>query len=155
MTEALDCIELTMSDARADDHRRNVYLAPRRIVIARRAHGVAMRLTLAPALYRGVVLAPPRVAGEVFRITLAHADPDLSIVLHESRDDGDVIALWRRWSMFFGLPQCCERPCGAIAAWDPMVGAVTCARPAPRRRGALITRRRGRFALRRKTGQPK
>ncbi len=145
------------ADPRADGGVRDVAIDRRDIVIARRLAGVRMRIRLATRAYRGVVLAVAETSGgrALFRISLLHADRDFDVVLHEAFDDRDVLAEWRYWGSFFGLPKFIERDHGELTGADQMIGDVALGHAIPlRRRGAAMSKRRGRLRLRRKMGEP-
>jgi len=73
-------------DARADDAKRTVSVTRDLVVIARRRQGVTMRIALSPKAFAGVRLAPGRGGG--YEVSLAHADPELSVALACSSDEG-------------------------------------------------------------------
>lgn len=153
---------LRTADVRADLRARTVDLGPKQVTIARRLLGIDMRIGVPVHSYNGVSLSltggsdsPESAAtgaAATWRVTLLHRDPDLSVPLAEAQDDSDVIADWRAWSKFFGLPALVELEPGRFqASLDsrPMCGSprTTC-----RRRGAMMTKRRARFLLRRRMG---
>jgi len=144
-------------DARADGGERHVALGSREVLIERSLGGVRMRLRLPTRAYRGVVLSlGEAVSGKVFyRISLWHADPDFTITLEEATDDRDIVAEWKSWAAHFALPKFIERSPGQLEGAETRLGAVAigAARPS-RRRGASISKRRGRLPLRRKPGRP-
>lgn len=158
---------LRTADVRADLRARTVDLGPKQVTIARRLLGIDMRIGVPVHSYNGVSLSltggsdSPESAASgsaatgaaaTWRVTLLHRDPDLSVPLAEAQDDSDVIADWRAWSKFFGLPALVELEPGRFqASLDsrPISGSprTTC-----RRRGAMMTKRRARFLLRRRMG---
>ena len=74
-------------DPRADGRRRGISLSKSLIVIARKREGVAMRITIRPNMFRGVLLRLCRGDdGVVYEVKLVHADPDLSISLASMAD---------------------------------------------------------------------
>ncbi|MDB5648742.1 MAG: hypothetical protein JWL62_262 [Hyphomicrobiales bacterium] len=145
------------ADPRADGAIRHVSFEKDRVVIARRLDGMAMRLGIPCSSFRGVVLAltggldAPR-----FVIRLDHADPELSIVVHDVEDDADVVAEWHAWAALTKLPKFLEREPGLLECGERHLGTLVLG-PAPhmRRRGAIVLRRRPRFLTRRKTGERK
>ncbi|MDO9442575.1 MAG: DUF6101 family protein [Beijerinckiaceae bacterium] len=143
----------TAVDPRADGAVRHIAFQDGRVLIARRVRGVAMRLDIPCASFRGVVLAMEGEDDPVFTIRLDHADPDLSVVVHEAGDDCDVIAQWRAWSTLTGLPKYLERQDGVLVDADIEIGGIYPGKPpAPRRRGAIAVKRRPRFLTRRRMG---
>ena len=97
---------------------------------------------IAPADQNGTVCA---------KLILKHPDEGLSVLLAETGNPEELAALWPAWSKSLGLPMLvCDlggkvKPIEAYSA-RPSAG------PAPRRRMALLTGRRPRFLVRRKTG---
>jgi Family of unknown function (DUF6101) len=140
---------LTRTDARSDDHRREIAFRGQSVVIARRVAGIAMRVRVPLASYRGVALSlTAGGSGEaVHKVELIHRDPDLSIELCEGENAAELAAEWNAWAQSLSLPRLFEgMPGGPQSSEDRKV------LPGPRRRGSLIARRRTRFARRRKMG---
>jgi hypothetical protein len=143
------------ADPRADGAVRRVSVCEGRVMIDRTLDGIAMRLGIPCEAYRGVVLTlegserAPR-----FRLRLAHADDELSVVLHETDDDTQIVALWRGYSDLTGLPRFLERKRGVLESAEIRMGPVVIG-PAPvmRRRGAIAVKRRPRFLTRRRIGE--
>lgn len=140
------CAAITTQDLRADDRRRQVTLGRERVTIQRSFRGIAMRLSVPVATYRGVCMAleASQSGGFTYQIRLDHRDADLSVPLAEAPDDRDIWAEWHSWARFFGLPALVERNEGA-AIWGPNPGLAQ-ARAAARRR---VKRRRPGFMARR------
>jgi hypothetical protein len=140
-------------DARADGGRRMVWLDPRYVTIKRRLQGMKMHLSVPVESYLGVVLAcDERPEGALYRISLAHRDPELCVTLKETCDRPRILDAWRSWAAFFGVPALVE--CAAdeseIAPALPPPSAPAAARALPRR--LTPTAKRGlRRRLRRKT----
>ncbi len=92
-------------DPRADDGRRLILLGRRTITIKRRLRGVKMHVSVPVETYLGVVMAREgQPDGVVYRVSLAHRDPDLSVTLKESRSRGAMVEAWHQWSRFFAAP---------------------------------------------------
>jgi hypothetical protein len=90
----------------------------------------------------------------LFRICLVHADAELSVVLHETPDDADLVAQWRAMATRLRLPRLAETGDGVFEAVDIRLGDLTLGPAATgRRRGAVAIRRRPRFLVRRRVGQ--
>ncbi|MGE3643563.1 MAG: DUF6101 family protein [Beijerinckiaceae bacterium] len=157
------------TDRRAEDNRRTVHFENERIVIVRRIHGVAMRVTMPVNKYDGIgVLAPnPAEGANGFRVMLVHADPDLSVKLYESGNPLMVDAALTEWSAYFGLPVLDGRaPARQSASVERApengdcdasevryCGAVSLGASAGvRRRGGVIAKRRPRLYARRRKG---
>ena len=138
-------------DPRADGRSRRVSLGRDRVVIARRLAGVDMRLSVPVADYRGLALSlETKCDGSVFfRLTLVHADVDLSAIVFETEDDVEIVALWRACARDLGLPALVESEPGLYERADAAGRA-----PPQRRRNATLTRRRPRFLSRRRAGDP-
>jgi hypothetical protein len=145
------------ADPRADGGKRHIEVAKERIVIHRRVNGVAMKINVMAQTFKGVSLRLRATGAEgyTYQLALAHRDGDLTVVLEEAPDNFDIVANWRAWARFFGLPALVERRLGIDELERPMVGAVIANRPSPRRRGKWITARRPRFLVRRKVGEAK
>lgn len=107
-------------------------------------------------LFDGVMvqIMPGREPGAVIaRLILKHADQDLSIVLVETEKPEQLAAAWPAWSRRLDLPMLvCDlggkvKP---IEAFQAMPSGI----PSPRRKLRLLTGRRPRFLVRRRTGAP-
>lgn len=139
-------------DARAEGARRCIEVTPERVVIARRVDGVEMRVALAPANYKGVLLSVLISEGTdfLYQVRLVHADPELGVTLGDCGDETDARALWRRWAATLDLPRLVER---ADCEYE-IDRSQPSASPFERRRGRATLRRRNRFLARRKMGTP-
>ncbi len=134
-------------DSRTDSGTRHVSISVRRIEIERHVAGIAMRLAIPIRAYDGVLLACDEQAEpRLYRISLVHSDPDLSIELHRTVDSPHVLALWRNWAEFFGKPALYGEASGQPQQRRDV------SRPRPRRRGDEIAKRRPRFLKRRRGG---
>ncbi len=92
-------------DPRADDGRRLILLGRRIVTIKRRLLGMKMHLSVPVETYVGIVMAREgQHDGVVYRVTLAHRDPDLSVTLKESRSRSAMIQAWHHWSSYFSVP---------------------------------------------------
>ena len=92
-------------DPRADDGHRMILLGQRCVTIKRRLRGVKMHLSVPVENYLGVVMAHEgRPDGAIYRVSLAHRDPDLSVTLKESRSRAAMIEAWHHWSAYFAAP---------------------------------------------------
>jgi hypothetical protein len=145
----------TQRDRRADGGKRKVKVTRESVVIQRRYAGVAMVIGVPVSAYRGVALVVEAAVdgGTSYRLSLAHADPDLDIVLAETRDSGAVAVDWKYWASFLDLPRLAGEG-GNLAPLELALGAVTSKGALDRRRGAAsVTARRPRFLTRRKQGE--
>lgn len=126
-------------DPRADGGRRMVLLDSRCVTIRRRVQGMKMLLSVPVESYRGVAIGcEKRPEGVVYRISLAHSDPDLCVTLKETCDGAGVLDAWRRWAAFFKSPRLVERAVGEWELVGPAPrGAKAGACPLPRRLTAL------------------
>ncbi len=142
---------LVQRDQRADEGKRQVRVTRNDIVIARRFAGIAMMVSVPVRAYRGVALAVETAAegGAAYRLSLAHNDPDLDIVLAETRDSAAVAADWKYWSAYLDLPRLSEED-GKMLPIEAPKGASLAIE---RRRNAAVFKRRPRFLARRKTGE--
>jgi hypothetical protein len=76
------------------------------------------------------------------------------VTLAETGDDSDILAVWKSWSAFLGVPKLVERAPGRIEAADRRIGALVLGdRLVLRRRGAAMNARRSRRRLLRKPGR--
>jgi hypothetical protein len=141
---------LTRSDARSDDHCREVAFRGQSVVIARRVAGIAMRVRVPLASYRGLALwlAEEGQAGAVHKLELVHRDPDLSIPLFEAEDATAAAVEWDAWAQSLSLPRLFGCAPGQLEPTPTSAATL----PLPRRRGSLVGRRRTRFSRRRKIG---
>jgi len=141
---------LVQRDRRADGGARRVRVTRSDILIARRFGGVDMMITVPVPAYHGVALdvREDRDGAPSYRLSLAHRDSDLDIVLAETLDGGEAAAEWKYWAAFLGLPR--------LALEDGEFAPVDAAAPAQanvqRRRDVNVMKRRPRFLSRRKTG---
>lgn len=130
-------------DDGADAGMREVELHPDHVVLRRRVAGIAMRLSVRLAAYRGVAVRLIDEDSEAVALVLAHADPSLNVTLYSASTPDDVVAEWRFWAATLGLPMLATRLDGTTEAAYPMIGRLVVARMVPRRRrrGALKHRR--------------
>jgi len=139
---------LVQRDRRADEGQRQVRVTREGVLISRRLAGIAMHIRVPVAAYRGVALdvSAGREGGACYRLSLAHQDPELDVVLAETQDGGAVAADWKYWANWLDLPR--------LAARGEALEALEPARPAVERRraGVAVAKRRPRFLARRKTG---
>ena len=140
---------MTQSDRRADAGERRIKLTRDDVLISRRLAGISMLITVPITAYRGVALdVSANAAGSAaYRLSLAHRDPDLDIVLAETQDGGAIAADWKYWATYLNLPRLGGKdgdlePVGAPAAIPVRRGAAA----------AALKGRRSRFARRRKLG---
>ncbi|GAB5373992.1 MAG: hypothetical protein AcusKO_04540 [Acuticoccus sp.] len=126
----------------ADAREVSVSRAEVRIVSAE--EGAA---TYPVATYRGVAVRVEHGAGEpVFRLTLEHEDPALSVLLAEGSDIASVAGKWQAWGKALSLPLIAVEADGTVQAELNTIGVVLAERPSPRRRGSPLVGRRSRFA---------
>ncbi|MBI1868613.1 MAG: hypothetical protein HYS06_10035 [Methylocystis sp.] len=145
---------LSQRDPRAEQGRRLVSVGREKVLIARRINGMSMLVSVPVAAYLGVALdVQPTGGGARYRLSLAHRDPDLDVVLTETLDDAAVSADWRYWASYLDLPRLAGKH-GAFATLDPRIGAVVARGVLARRRNGALSKRRPRFLTRRKSGDP-
>src|SRR5579862_1438914 len=88
-------------DRRADGGVRTIRLSPRGVRIDRALSGMKMQLAVPIDSYRGVVLArEDRLQQCFYRLTLDHADADLSITLSRAKDVAALVDQWSNWARF-------------------------------------------------------
>lgn len=147
-----------LMDSRADGGQRDVTLTRHRVIIRRHVSGMGMKIDVPTGAYRGVVLSLEQSArGRLhYRVTLRHADPDLSVILTEAFDESEILKDWRDWASFLTQSPLVERDSGALVGADDVeaeTAAPTYTGSMPRRRGApAAARSRGRFVRRRHVG---
>ncbi len=143
---------LVQRDWRADGGSRSVSVTRRGVLIARRLGGIDMRISVPIPAYLGVLLAisegedgAPR-----YRLSLAHPDRDLDVILAEMQDSAAAAADWKFWSAWLGLPRLTAEN-GDFADVD---GARRPVAALTRRGASAVRRRRPRFLAGRKAGDP-
>ncbi|WP_457796076.1 DUF6101 family protein [Methylocystis sp. S23] len=141
---------LVQRDWRADGGARRVRVTRSDILISRRFSGVDMIISVPVPAYDGVALdvVEGRDGAPCYRLSLAHRDRDLDVVLAETQDSGDAAADWKYWASWLGLPRLAAEN-GELAEVD-VAGALLAGHP--RRGASALRRRRPRFLTRRKLG---
>lgn len=141
---------LVQRDWRADGGARRVRVTRSDILISRRFSGVDMMISVPVPAYDGVALdvVEGRDGAPCYRLSLAHRDRDLDVVLAETQDSGDAAANWKYWASYLGLPRLAAEN-GELAEVDVASGAPVAY---PRGGNAVLRRRRPRFLTRRKVG---
>lgn len=140
-------------DPRADGGRRMVRVTRNGVLIERRLKGVSMTIGVPFAAYRGVALSvepEPASGAAAYRLRLSHADPDLEVLLCETKDSSAAAADWKYWSFSLDLPRLASEN-GEVA---PVSGATGQRIFLRRRANATVAKRRPRFLARRKSGEP-
>ncbi len=133
--EALAC---SAADPRADGGRRAIWLTPRGVRIERTVAGIKMCLAVPIEAYRAILSICHDGDRRFCRITLAHKDPDLSVILDLGRDAPALQEIWQSWARFLVGPALAKVLRDAVAQ--------------PRRRSAMLLKRRPRIPLRRPPG---
>ncbi len=144
---------LVQRDRRADGGARKVRVTRSDILISRRFNGVDMMIAVPVPAYKGValVVVEGREGVPCYRLSLAHHDRDLDVLLGETQDSDAAADDWKYWADWLGLPRLASDADGLAA-----VGAARGLRPAPARRNRAAVRwRRPRFLARRKIGDEK
>jgi hypothetical protein len=101
-------------DTRADGGMRTIRLSPRGVRIDRALGGVKMRLAVPIEAYRGVALVrEDKLQRRFYRLTLDHADADLSITLSRATDLAALIEPWSNWARFFAKPTLLDTKIGS------------------------------------------
>jgi hypothetical protein len=149
-------LSFAAADNRADDGLRQVAILAETIRFDRLVAGVAMRIAIPLALYRGVALElHTQSEPDTFRLslTLVHEDRELDVLLFEAVDDDDITAEWQYWAQRFGLPLLVVGHDGVMTEPFSRLGALFTGKPSPRRLPASLANRRPRFLTRRRTGK--
>lgn len=141
---------LVQRDWRADGGVRRVRVTRSDILISRRFNGVDMMIAVPAPAYCGVVLdvVEGQDGAPCYRLSLAHRDRDLDVVLAETQDSGDAAADWKYWASWLALPRLAAEN-GKLAKVDAAGSSLT---TFPRRGASSLRSRRPRFLTRRKTG---
>lgn len=139
-----------------------VILDREQAVVRQMRDGVPTMVTLPIAQFRGVAARfEPQSDGRVrTTIELAHEDPSLSLPVASDFDSDAMADDWEEWGEVLGLPLLL--PVAGDGSWrsvspDPQSQdneEESTEVPAPRRARVFTSRRRTRFARRRKTGRP-
>ena len=123
-------------DVRADGGVRQVEIHRERVVLRRAVLGMRMAINVRVTDFIGIGLRG--IDGEAQMLALIHRDPSLTIPLLVSADREELDAASATWGEIFGLPQLPEEKRREPAA--------------RRRRRNIISKRRPRFLVRRRTG---
>lgn len=144
----------TFSNDTADVRTVEVHLDRERVTITSAASGAPAGAVVPVENFAGVMVqvAPADRNGTVCaKLILKHPAEGLSVLLAETGNPEELAAIWPAWSKSLNLPMLvCDlggrvKPIEAYSA-RPSAG------PLPRRKLALLTGRRPRFLVRRKTG---
>jgi hypothetical protein len=147
-----------VSYAGRDDHGDVTFTIDGRGAVIRRVLKMSSLpvLVVVPATaFRGVAArAIEDSSGNVtVTLELLHNDPMLSVPLLVAHDLEDVAADWRAWADAYRLPMLLIEADGVARTLEESLGAaLKIARARDRRKRHLLTRRRPRFLVRRKTG---
>jgi hypothetical protein len=125
-------------DVRADGGVRQVELHRERVVLRRAIAGMRMAVNVRVCDFIGIGLRG--IDSESQMLALIHRDPSLTIPLAISADRAELDAAAAMWSEIFALPQLPEEKRREPAA--------------RRRRRNIISKRRPRFLVRRRAGDP-
>lgn len=98
------------------------------------------------------VPGPGAASRPVFQVVLTGEEKEAGI-LYEAPDDSEVIAVWRRTAADLGLPLIIVTADGGLSIVSPQLGLLTIGAMRPRRRNAILSKRRPRMMLRRKAAR--
>ena len=129
-------LRFSARDGRAPGGGGQVELPRDRVVLRRRVAGMRMAVNVRVCDFIGIGLRG--IDGEAQMLALIHRDPSLTIPLLVSADREELDAASTTWGEIFGLPQLPEEKRREPAA--------------RRRRRNIISKRRPRFLVRRRTG---
>ena len=132
----------------------SVYLDRRGVVVKRRLSGLPLTLSLPHSAYDGIAvrLACGEEGALTASVELSHRDPALTLPLSAGRTVEEAADDWRRWCDLLRLPMLLVEADGRMMRIGHAEG-VPIGVPQPRRRNALLTRRRPRFLVRRRPGR--
>nr|WP_244605637.1 hypothetical protein [Methylocella tundrae] len=103
-------------DPRADGGCRTVLISPRCVTIRRRLRGMKMHLSVPVVNYFGVAIARgQRRDRPLYRVSLAHQDPELCVILQEARGRSSLANAQRYWAAFFAVPALTAPPARSLA----------------------------------------
>jgi hypothetical protein len=122
-------------DQRADGGVRQIELHRERVILHRAVAGMRMAIKVRVSDFRGIAC---RGLDDCRMVVLVHRDPSLSVPLCISDDADEIERARMLWSEIFALPQLPDE--------TPRPAAQR------RRRHHVISRRRPRFLVRRRTG---
>lgn len=126
------------------------------IIIKRQSTDEPVNAIIGVKAYSGVMVqvTPSAEAGSVCaQLILKHADDNLSVILAETGNPEELATIWPTWARTLSLPMLVCDLGGKVKPLEAY-SARAAVRPAPRRRLPLLTGRRPRFLVRRKTGLP-
>jgi hypothetical protein len=110
-------------DPRADGGCRMVLIERRCVTIRRRVRGIKMHLSLPVQSYLGVAIGREQGRdGALYRISLAHRDPELCVILKEARDLAAMREAQRHFAAFFAMPLLFAGGAQQIARGAPRAG---------------------------------
>lgn len=128
-------IRFDAHDVRADGGIRQIELHRERVILHRAVAGMRMAIKVRVSDFRGIAC---RGLDDGRMLMLVHRDPSLSVPLCISDDNDEIERARALWSEIFALPQLPDD-----TPRDPAQR---------RRRHSVISRRRPRFLMRRRTG---
>jgi hypothetical protein len=145
--------QFVQRDRRADEGERRIRVTRDHVLISRRLAGIAMLITVPVSAYRGVALdvSAGESGGASYRLSLAHCDPELEVVLAETADSGEIAADWKHWASWLDLPRLAARGDG-LEPLETDFGGDPAKEAFSRRRNSSVVKRRPRFLSRRKPG---
>jgi len=107
------------------------------------------------ASYRGVAVTIAGGPGEpLFRLSLAHEEPEHTVPLAAGSDVAAVAREWQAWAKALSLPLLAVDADGCVHAELTALGAILAERPSPRRRGSPLVGRRSPYGRRRRAAAP-
>lgn len=137
-----------MNEALSPSHP--VRIVADRVVLSRKAKGIAMLLTVPARSYRGVAIdVVQRGEADSFEIILLHEQAGLNAPLLATSCEHQARTLWAATGKSMSLPLFVASPEGGFR---PLACARADGPPCDRRRGEVA--RRSRFARRRRLGDP-
>ncbi len=126
--------------------RKDVGIGVEWICIRRRIADIETWVNVPTSSYRGITLRSV-ASGDLYEVVLLHMDPSLEVILLRTKDDTDIIALWRGYGRMLRLPLLAEDQSGRL---QPIADGDN--GPFPRRLGSPLKSRRPRFLACRRPG---
>jgi len=131
-----------------------VHIDQKQTVIERSMAGARTSIAADNQDFSGIaaeVVPCPNTGAILARLILVHPDPALSVVLRETTHPEDLADDWQAWAGRLNLPMVILDSDGRLKPIKAYRAQPT-GQPEPRRRNAVLSSRRPRFLVRRKTG---
>ncbi len=136
---------------------QSVYIDKQQVIVKRRiADDIPLTVIIPTRQFDGIAaeIGEPGAEQEMAaRLVLRHRDPQLCLPLLVDEGMEDIVADWRAWSCYLGLPMVIVNTDGTVRPVNRLLGRLQICDAMPRRMPASVTSRRPRFLVRRKVGR--